>query len=135
MSLSVPGALAPCEKWEVGYVVFERIWCVWLVYACNQCLCGVWVRPQLEALDMLHPIKGIFSADHLPVLRELWFPPPSKFENSWLVRKIGCSEGGFRSRDERKLAKKIVKYEWRKKWLMNKKWKWLIDARILLSWL
>jgi hypothetical protein len=36
--------------------------------ACNQCLCGVWVRFQLAALDMLHRIKGIFGADHVPVV-------------------------------------------------------------------
>jgi hypothetical protein len=30
--------------------------------ACNQWLCGVWVRSQLAALDMLHRIKGIFGA-------------------------------------------------------------------------
>jgi hypothetical protein len=36
--------------------------------ACNQCLCGVWVRSQLEALDMLHRIKGIFGAGHVPVV-------------------------------------------------------------------
>jgi hypothetical protein len=36
--------------------------------ACYQCLCGVWVRSQLSALDMLHRIKGIFGADHVPVV-------------------------------------------------------------------
>jgi hypothetical protein len=38
--------------------------------ACNQCLCGVWVRSQLAALDMLHRIKG-FSAR----ITYRWFPP------------------------------------------------------------
>jgi hypothetical protein len=36
--------------------------------ACNQCLCGVWVRSQLTTLDKLHRIKGIFGADHVPVV-------------------------------------------------------------------
>jgi hypothetical protein len=36
--------------------------------ACNQCLSRVWVRSQLAALDKLHRIKGIFSADHVPVV-------------------------------------------------------------------
>jgi hypothetical protein len=37
--------------------------------ACNQyCLCGVWVRSHLAALDMLHRIKGIFGAYHVPVV-------------------------------------------------------------------
>jgi hypothetical protein len=36
--------------------------------ACNQCLCGVCVRSQLAALDMLHRIKGIFGANHVPVV-------------------------------------------------------------------
>jgi hypothetical protein len=36
--------------------------------ACNQCLCGVWVRSQLAALHMLHRMKGIFGAGHEPVV-------------------------------------------------------------------
>jgi hypothetical protein len=34
--------------------------------ACNQCLCGVWVRSQLAA--PLYRIKGIFGAGHVPVV-------------------------------------------------------------------
>jgi hypothetical protein len=29
---------------------------------------GVWVQSQLAAPDMLHRIKGIFGADHVPVV-------------------------------------------------------------------
>jgi hypothetical protein len=36
--------------------------------ACNQCLCRVWVRSQLAALDKLHRMKGIFGADHVPMV-------------------------------------------------------------------
>jgi hypothetical protein len=36
--------------------------------ACNQSLCGVWVRSQLAAQDILHRIKGIFGAGHVPVV-------------------------------------------------------------------
>jgi hypothetical protein len=36
--------------------------------ACNQCLCGVWVQYQLAALEKLHRIKGIFGADHVPMV-------------------------------------------------------------------
>jgi hypothetical protein len=48
--------------------------------ACNQCLCGVWVRSQLAALDMLHRMKGIFWRGSRTggFLRVLRFPPPSK---------------------------------------------------------
>jgi hypothetical protein len=36
--------------------------------ASNQCLCGVWARSQLAALDMLHRIKVIFGAGHVSVV-------------------------------------------------------------------
>jgi hypothetical protein len=52
-----------------GYVVAERFTSdVCDLQACNQCLCGVWVRSQLAALDKLHHIKGIFGANHVPVV-------------------------------------------------------------------
>jgi hypothetical protein len=54
----------------MGYVVAERFTArlTCLLQACNQCLCGVWVRSQLTALDKSHRIKGIFGADHVPVV-------------------------------------------------------------------
>jgi hypothetical protein len=45
--------------------VVQHVWRVWLT---DQCLCWVWVWSQLASLDKLHHIKGIFSADHVPVV-------------------------------------------------------------------
>jgi hypothetical protein len=50
-----------------------------------------------------------------------WFPPGTPVSSTIKIRKfliskkIGCSEGGFRLRDERMRAEKNVKYEWRKR--------------------
>jgi hypothetical protein len=73
--------------------------------ACNQCLCGVWVRSQLAALDKLHRIKG-FSAR----ITYRWFPPGTPISSTIKMEKvliIGSSEEGFRSRDERKRAENM----------------------------
>jgi hypothetical protein len=40
-------------------------------------------------------------------LRALRFPPPSKLKKVLISFIIGSSEGGFRSRDERKRAEKM----------------------------
>jgi hypothetical protein len=65
--------------------------------ACNQCLCGVWVRSQLTALD----IKRIFGADHVPEVSS----GHSGFlhHQNWkllISSIIGSSEGGFRPRPD-----------------------------------
>jgi hypothetical protein len=76
--------------------------------ACNQCLCGVWVRSQLAALDKLHRIKGIFGR-----VTYRWFPPGTPVSSTIKSEKVlislitGSSEGGFRSRDERKRAENM----------------------------
>jgi hypothetical protein len=56
-----------------------------------------------------------------PYKRDFWrgsrtggflrFPPPSKVEKVLISLIIGSSEGGFRSRDERKRAERNVRYE------------------------
>jgi hypothetical protein len=51
-----------------GGRAFQRVGRVWLVQACNHCLCRVWFWYQLVAVDMLHRIKGIFGADQVPVV-------------------------------------------------------------------
>jgi hypothetical protein len=76
--------------------------------ACNQCLCGLWVRSQLAALDMLHRITGIFGVDHVPVVSS----GHSGFlhhqiEQILISLIIGNSEGGFKPRDEWKQAAKM----------------------------
>jgi hypothetical protein len=78
--------------------------------ACNQCLCGVWVRSQLAALDKLNRIKGIFGTDHVPVVSPgILVSSSIKIKQILISLIIGSSEGGFRSRDERKRAEKNVK--------------------------
>jgi hypothetical protein len=55
----------------MGYVVAERFTArlTCLTYRpVTNVLCGVRVRSQLAALDKLHRIKGIFGADHVPVV-------------------------------------------------------------------
>jgi hypothetical protein len=65
---------------------------------------------------MLHRIKRDFRRGSRTggFLRALRFPTPSKLKKKILISLIiGSSEGGFRSRDERKRAEKKVKYELR----------------------
>jgi hypothetical protein len=75
-----------------GYVVAERftarLTCL-DSQACNQYLCGVWVRSQLAALDMLHWIKRDFRRGSRTggFLRALQFPPPSK--GSYIPNVLG----------------------------------------------
>jgi hypothetical protein len=76
--------------------------------ACNQCLCGVWVRSQLAALDKLHCIKGIFGAGHVPVVSSGHSGFLHHQNGKVLISLIiGSSEGRFRSRDERKRAENM----------------------------
>jgi hypothetical protein len=63
-----------------------------VLQACNQCLCGVWVR-----------IKGIFGADHVSVVfsGHFGFLHHQNWGKKSLISLIvGSSEGGLRSRDE-----------------------------------
>jgi hypothetical protein len=47
--------------------------------ACNQCLCGVWVRAQLAALDVAPYTRAFRRGSRIGgFLRALRFPPPSK---------------------------------------------------------
>jgi hypothetical protein len=77
--------------------------------ACNQCLCGVWVRSKLAALDKLHRMKGIFGAGHVPVVSSghSGFLHHQNWKKVLISLIIGSSEGGFRSKDERKRAENM----------------------------
>jgi hypothetical protein len=57
---------------------------------------------------MLHCIKGIFGTDHVPVVScgHSGFLP-HKNGKILISLIIGNSEGGFRSRDERKRAERM----------------------------
>jgi hypothetical protein len=50
--------------------------------ACNQCLCGVWVRSQLTALDKLHRIKKDFRRGSS---RVFWGKTPSRGQSLPLI--------------------------------------------------
>jgi hypothetical protein len=72
---------------------------------------GVWVRSQLAALDV-EPYKrdfrrGLHTGSFLRALR---LPPPSKFENSSLVRKL-VFRGRIYIERWKKAGRKNVTYE------------------------
>jgi hypothetical protein len=79
---------------KMGYMVDDWFSAsdVSVLHACNQNLCGVWVR-----------IKEIFGADHVSVVSSghSGFLHHQNWENKILISLISLSsEGGLRSRDE-----------------------------------
>jgi hypothetical protein len=111
--------------WPSGSAHLTRLICK----ACNQCLCGVWSRSQLAALDMLHCIKRFFGG-----ITYRWFPPGTPHSSTiknrkfLISKKIGCSEGGFRSRAEMKESgQNKCEIRMKKKWFKNEARQWKLE--------